>query len=536
MPVPEARTDALQEAASVLRDGLRRTAADWSVPGLALAVTDRHRTLLTLVAGCSDLESGTPVTPATVFRIGSITKPVAALATLRLAERGLLDLDAEVTEYLPWFSVRGGTEGITLHRLLSHTAGLVPGLLRSPTSLGEALSLAETHGFAPGERWVYSNAAYSVLGLVLERAAGRPVGEVLREEVLVPAGMEATLPVVTNEHRGRLATGYEPPDFRVPWHPRLPLAPAAWLEWDCAGGSVAAPVSDMAKLVRVLLNEGDGVVERASFERMATPVAAGYGYGLVAWDAGGRRRLGHGGANPGFQSMLEVDPDAGVGAIVLANSLPLTFAAPAVLAAAACDLFAAAVEGRPLPETELPPDLRRVPDAETYAGRYRAGGAELDVIADDGGLRLRRGGAEAVLERFEQDAFYPLGEAPAPHLLRFRREDGRVVEAVEGERWYARERGPALPVEDVPAGLAPLLGTYRAWLGWGGEYRIFWRRDALMVAFGDVREARLEPAGERTFRAEPPDLWLPCEIRAGEEVEGRVARIECDGIAFHRAA
>jgi hypothetical protein len=277
-------------------------------------------------------------------------------------------------------------------------------------------------------------------------------------------------------------------------------------------------------------------VARSSFERMATPVAAGYGYGLVAWDAGGRRRLGHGGANPGFPSLLELDPEAGVGVIVLANSLPLTFAAPAVLAAAACDLFAAAVEGRPLPETELPPDLRTVPDAGMYAGRYRAGGSELEVVAGDGGLRLRRDGAETVLERFEEDAFYPLGDEPARHLLRFRREDGRVVEAVEGERWYEREGGPALSVEDVPAGLAPLLGTYRAWLGWGGEYRIFWRRDALMVAFGDVREARLERAGERTFRAEPPDLWLPCEIRAGEEVEGRVARIECDGIAFHRAA
>ncbi len=218
---------------------VREVAREWATPGVAVAVTDRERTLGVIAHGHADVGSGTPVTPGTLFQIGSISKSFAALAVLREVEAGRLSLQAPVTDYLPWLPLRTAGEPITLHHLLSHTSGLPPGMEASPSTLGEALRLARIEPVAPG-RFFYSNLGYSLVGLVLERVSGKPIADVLRESVLDPAGMAATEPVITNALRARLAVGYAASDASRPWHPGLPLAPATWVETDSAAGSICS--------------------------------------------------------------------------------------------------------------------------------------------------------------------------------------------------------------------------------------------------------------------------------------------------------
>ncbi|HYP19331.1 MAG TPA: serine hydrolase domain-containing protein, partial [Chloroflexia bacterium] len=139
-----------------------------ATPGVALAITDRDGLLATRSYGYADLGAGTPVTPETWFQHGSIGKSFSAIVTLQLVEEGVLDLQAPVTRYLPWFAVGGGHEPITLHHLLTHTSGLPAGTDFSPDQRYEIWALREVEALAPGSRMRYSNVGYRVLGFVLE--------------------------------------------------------------------------------------------------------------------------------------------------------------------------------------------------------------------------------------------------------------------------------------------------------------------------------------------------------------------------------
>jgi CubicO group peptidase (beta-lactamase class C family) len=103
---------------------ISRSLAERGTPGLALALTDRDRLLHTGTYGFADLKRGTPVAETTLFQIGSITKSFTALALMQLVEQGRLQLEEPLETYLPWFSVRSAYAPITVHHVLTHSAGL----------------------------------------------------------------------------------------------------------------------------------------------------------------------------------------------------------------------------------------------------------------------------------------------------------------------------------------------------------------------------------------------------------------------------
>ena len=141
--------------------------------GAAIAVTDRHETLGVVVRGFADVASGAPVRPETRFMIGSISKSFAAIVALQEVEAGRLDLHVSVNELLPWLELPEPFGPITLHHLLTHTSGLAAGTEDAPTGLGAATLLRRIPPtFAPGEHFWYSNDAYKLVGLVLERVTG----------------------------------------------------------------------------------------------------------------------------------------------------------------------------------------------------------------------------------------------------------------------------------------------------------------------------------------------------------------------------
>ncbi|MFJ5726868.1 serine hydrolase [Streptomyces paradoxus] len=172
------------------------------VPGLAVAVVDSAGAVHTGCAGrTARTQAGAPVSPATLFRLGSVTKPLTAAAVLRLARAGTIDLDRPVTAYLPSLAGTGypGVEHITLRHLLGHTSGLpqdfYPEGPRDSSLMSGAvhdLLRGYTPIAPPGTGYAYSNPGYDLAGLVAATAAGLPYPELMRRQVFEPLGMAHT--------------------------------------------------------------------------------------------------------------------------------------------------------------------------------------------------------------------------------------------------------------------------------------------------------------------------------------------------------
>src|SRR5215212_1278068 len=181
-----------------------------ATPGVALAVTDRERLLATRTYGYADLAARNPISDETLFEFGSIGKSFTAIILLQLAEAGAIDLHAPLTTYLPWFAVRSPYEPMTIHHVLTHTAGLIFGSDFTPDQRFETWSLREVEVAPPGQKARYSNAGYKLLGLALEAVTGTSYGELVAERIFAPLGMTNAAAAITSALRPRLAVGYAP--------------------------------------------------------------------------------------------------------------------------------------------------------------------------------------------------------------------------------------------------------------------------------------------------------------------------------------
>ena len=513
-------------------------------PGLALAVTDGRRCLGTIEHGLANLDAGRPVDASDRFQIGSISKGFTALAVLQEVERGRIELAAPLTRYLPWFEVRSSLPPIQIHHLLSHTSGLVTGTDFTAGAASEVWSLRDTWtGFAPGERFLYSNVAYKALGLVLEAVTGGPWWEMVRERVMRPIGMGDAEAVITNAARDRLVTGYGSPFDDRPWLPRHGWAASPWFESATADGTICASAEELTAYARLLLAGGAGVVSPGSFEAITRPVARDpqtgdlYGYG-VKWleDGEGRRLLGHAGGMVGFTAYLLVDVDRGFGVVTLMNS---AFGRHVELARFALGCLAAEAAGDAMPEGPEPPDPLRVHDVEAYTGSYVDEESEVEVVVGrDGRPRLLAGGRAAdLVTADEPDAFVVDDPALERFTIRFVREDGAVAGALWGPRRLRRDGQPGSPEPEPPAWWSGCAGRYGSWNPWAPGFRVFVRRGRLWLSFtGDAsdadRERSLEPLEDGWFRVGEP--WSPDRVRFDAVVDGRAQRAWFDAAPFYR--
>ena len=179
-----------------------------NMPGLALAVTDREKLLRSATFGYADLAVAKAVQPGTMFEIGSIGKSFTNVALMQLRDEGRLDLQAPVSNYLPWFEVQPDYGPISTHHLMTHTAGLPSGTDIGPHGLYEAWALRDRRtGSPPGEYFRYSNVGYKTLGFLLEELDGRSYQESIQARVLDPLGMVDSHPVIGYETRKRAAVG-----------------------------------------------------------------------------------------------------------------------------------------------------------------------------------------------------------------------------------------------------------------------------------------------------------------------------------------
>jgi serine beta-lactamase-like protein LACTB, mitochondrial len=309
------------KATEAMRGAIERGAA----PGASAAVAVHGRIVWSEGFGVADLAKGAPVTPATRFGVGSISKTLTLAAALSLADDDKLDLDAPVERYLADFPHRG--RGVTIRRIGAHQSGIADEFADrhyyttahfSIDSAYRGIAAAEL-AFTPGTRTEYATGIFTVAGRVLERVGGESYLEVMRRRVFERAGMSATVP---NDPRHPLAErsafyvrreggGFDP-------------APAFDPSFKLPGAGFLSTAEDLARFGLALL--GPGLLSDAARREMLTPVPLAdgtptrYALGFQALEEGGRRVLLQSGGGPGIAGWLAVYPDDGVVVAILSNA------------------------------------------------------------------------------------------------------------------------------------------------------------------------------------------------------------------------
>ena len=328
-------------AEAALEGAVVRVLDRWPTAGLAVAVIRDGENPWFHSHGVTNETTRRPVTPDTVFRVGSLTKTVTAVAVLQLWEHGRVDLDAPANDYLSTFRLRPARPDLqpaTVRHLLTHTAGIgywrrLSDLLspawgagvetRHVRPLGEYYRRGLPQEVQPGTKWVYSNHGFAALGQVVEDVSGQDLRSYLREHVLDPVGMQHTDLVRSELVRCGLATGYV---LRS-----RGLVPAADREVPTpGGGGLYSTAADLARYVGCLLKGGSTphgrILEPSTVAQMFAPQyqpdlrlpGMGLGFNLGAED--GRRTVSKDGVVSGFLSALTMAPSAGTGVVALSNT------------------------------------------------------------------------------------------------------------------------------------------------------------------------------------------------------------------------
>jgi CubicO group peptidase (beta-lactamase class C family) len=285
--------------------------------------------------GSANLEWDIPNTPATKFRLGSITKQFTAAAILLLAERGQLTLDDPIKKHLP--DAPAAWDAITIFNLLTHTSG-IPNFTNLPDY--KSLKLADTPvaktivtvrdkplEFVPGERMAYSNSGYLVLGHVIERVTGASYEKFVADNIFTPLGMKDSGYDSTSAIIPRRASGYMP-------SPNGPVnAGFVHMSIPHAAGALYSTTGDLLRWEQGLF--GGKVISTASLARMTTPFKSDYALGVVVRTANGRTVVQHGGGIDGFNTFLAYYPGDKLTVAVLSN---INGEAPTQIAAKVADL------------------------------------------------------------------------------------------------------------------------------------------------------------------------------------------------------
>jgi CubicO group peptidase (beta-lactamase class C family) len=311
--------------------GLARLAEDGLFSG-TVAITRDGVPLLERAHGLADRASGAPVTAATRFNVGSMNKMFTAVAILQLARAGRLSLDGRLIDVLRWYPNAAVARRVTIHQLLTHTAGVgdfVMKMMAAPVREYRRLEdylpffVDDDLAFEPGARWAYSNGGYLVLGLVIEAVTGRPYPDLIQDSVLARAGMTSTGfqrppsgrdPVYATNYSRMVSPDGGEREFRMPGH------------GGPAGGGYST-AGDLARFARALSRGTllDSVwTERLTSGKvdLAPGGAHRYAYGFFVEDMAGLSLVGHGGGGPGINGELTMYRGTGYTIAVLANIDP----------------------------------------------------------------------------------------------------------------------------------------------------------------------------------------------------------------------
>jgi len=290
-------------------------------PGVAALIAKGNEVIYRKACGMADLENKVALTPDHVFEIGSITKQFTAVAVLMLMEEGKLSLEDPVTKYIEKYPMHG--HNITIHHLLTHTSGIKSytgmeswtKLWRLDKTPLEMIDLFknEPMDFAPGEKWMYNNSAYFMLGYVIEKASGMPYPEFLEKKIFSPLGMR-------NSYFGSMSRII--PSRARPYQNDNGFKNAEYLSLTQAG-TIMSTVDDLLTWNRAI--HAGKLVKKETLQKAFTDYklkngkSTHYGYGWEINEINGSPTLEHGGGIFGYATFGTYLPKEDVYVIVLTN-------------------------------------------------------------------------------------------------------------------------------------------------------------------------------------------------------------------------
>ncbi len=312
----------------------------WDVPGLAVGMVQGDEIVYAKGFGVQSLETQAPVTLDSVFCVQSVSKCLVATAVMRWVERGKLALDTPLVQYLPYFQMDDERyRQITIRQILSHTSGM-PDMeeseyveLVSHPEYDDGAAERYVRGLKdrkmvadPGERFSYSNIAYNVLGDMLAKVSGKSFEEVMREDILLPAGMPNSTFIPADVPNRLLAV----PHLRTPAMKVNPTYP--YHRADAPASFLHTTVLDMCHWGITALRRGSylgqSILSPAGYDLMWTPVAergsppSMYEEMGLGWTLGHYKEVKtvcHGGGGFGGTAFLLIMPEKNCAAVILCN-------------------------------------------------------------------------------------------------------------------------------------------------------------------------------------------------------------------------
>jgi len=327
---------AIPQTLAELEQRVKAIMAKNDTPGVGIALVSRDEILWVAGFGTADMATGKAVDTDTLFRIGSISKSFVSLAVLQLQEQGKLSLDDTLWELAPEIAFTNPWEDsdpVRLVHLLEHTAGFEDIHFREfaynhpAISLQDALAYnpaSRTARWPPGTHMSYSNSGPVVAAYVVEKIAGQPFEEFVRQNLFEPLTMETAGFFLTTAVEARLAKSYQADGVSEIPYSHIMMRPS---------GAISATPGDMAHFVQMFLNSGSYngtvILQPESIARMQTPattlaayqgIQAGYGLGNYTTPESGFLFHGHDGEIDGFLTSFAYLPEHGVGYMYVINA------------------------------------------------------------------------------------------------------------------------------------------------------------------------------------------------------------------------
>jgi len=468
MPAPEKLVDSIFEEAT-----------QGDSPGAAVLAAKDGKILYQKGFGFANLEEPIPVTPETKFRIGSITKQFTAAAILKLQEDGLLSVNDPLAKFIPDYP-RG--DEVTIHHLLTHTSGIhshtsMPEFYKTIMEEANSEDLIEVFkrnefDFAPGEKWLYNNSGYFLLGYIVEIVSGESFGDYLKNHLFEPLEMKNTGVHSWHLNLENEASGYSYKDGE--FHKAM--------KWDMSrvggAGALYSTVADLYRWNEAIFN--GKILSESSLKAAFTPVelndgsmanamGAEYGYGWMSFEVRGLKQIGHSGGFDGFNAYLTRYPKQNFTVAVLTNCLP-----PRPPKEGSVGLIAAAGAGAIAyfylweqmdtiksfsEDTTVASDVY-----DDYVGRYNYGtyGGILTVTREEDKLFAEMTGQPKIeiFPRSETEFFWKVVDAQITFV---RNEEGEVVHAIHhqgGMEIKAQKLKEEMPADIDSAIYDAYIGQY----------------------------------------------------------------------------
>ena len=521
-------TDAKARYGEVVAEELERQI----VPGVSVAWIIDGKLVHAAGYGRSDSRSAAAASVETVYRAGSISKLLNAVAAMQLIEQGKLDLDAPIQTALPNFRIVMPFEPaipITIRQLLCHRSGMVREAPRggyldpSQPSVTETLASVASCVLVnrPNTKTRYSNVGPTIVGRALEVQSGQSFAEYQQQHVLNPLGMQNSAWTMNEILRPRLARGM----MRVArGNGKFEFEAAPEFELGTIpAGNLYTTAIDLARFATFVMgsdsDSGTKVLKRESLDKMCTPQltneSTGFGLGFSIGRYRDHKTVQHMGAVYGFTTSIVVLPDVKIGVVVLSNA-DIATAPVRRLSDAALDLLLQAVRGEPI--TPVPVLLKLPAESlSELAGEYESAGywARLDVAGD----KLRGDFSSQPIELMPVAAsrFLADGRVMLRSPFEFQRDtDGRAVAFTAAGQRFER-------VDSSKTSQAPEF-----WRHFTGKYGPSFIPLVISIHHGHLYalaeneyDYRLTPVDRVTFRL-PPGMYEDEQVVFQTDPDGKV--------------